>query len=117
MGLIGCILAIIGFIVILGPALWPLITSCISSVFVTGLLVLAAPFIWIIDYFCERQQKRIKIQIDKAIENSADKGRIYFLNMQYEEAKERQEKLIRFTCTTIALTIFVLIFVKFIMSV
>ena len=112
MGLIGCILAIIGFIVILGPVLWPLITSCISSVFVTGLMVLAAPFIWIIDYFCKRQQKRIQIQIDKAIEEGADKGRLYFLNMQYEEAEERQEKL-----TTIALTVFTIIFIKVIMSI
>ena len=109
MGLIGCILAIMGFIVILGPVLVPLITSCMSSVFVTGLLVLAAPFIWIIDYFCKRQQRRIKIRIDKAMEEGADKGRIYFLNMQYEEAEERQEKLVNFTCTTIALTVFIII--------
>ena len=115
MGLIGCILAIIGFIVILGPVLWPLITSCISSVFVTGLMVLAAPFIWIIDYLCKRQQKRI--QIDKAIEEGADKGRLYFLNMQYEEAEERQEKLINFTVTTIASTVFTIIFIKVIMSI
>ena len=117
MGLIGCILAIIGFIVILGPVLWPLITSCISSVFVTGLIVLTAPFIWIIDYFCKRQQRRIKIKIDKAIEEGADKGRLYFLNMQYEEAEERQEKLINFTCTAIALTVFTIIFIKVIMSI
>ena len=57
------------------------------------------------------------MQIDKAIEDGADQGRLYALNMQYKEAEERQERLIRFTCTTIALTIFVLIFVKFIMSV
>lgn len=117
MGLIGSILVIIGFIVIIGPALWPLITSCISSVFVTGLIVLAAPFIWIIDYFCERQQKKIMIQINKATEEGADKGRIYFLNMQYKEAEERQEKLVKFTCTTIALTCFILIFFRFIMSI
>ena len=117
MGLIGCILAIIGFIVILGPVLWTLITSCISSVFVTGLMVLAAPFIWIIDYFCKRQQKRIQIQIDKAIEEGADKCRLYFLNMQYEEAEERQEKLINFTVTTIALTVFTIIFIKVIMTI
>ena len=117
MGLIGCILAIIGFIVILGPVLWPLITSCISSVFVTGLMVLAAPLIWIIDYFCKRQQKRIQIKIDKAIDEGADKGRLYFLNMQYEEAEERQEKLINFTCTAIALTVFIIIFIKVIMTI
>ena len=117
MGLIGCILAIIGFIVILVPVLWPLITSCISSVFVTGLMVLAAPFIWIIDYFCKRQQKRIQIKIDKAIDEGADKGRLYFLNMQYEEAEERQEKLINFTCTAIALTVFIIIFIKVIMTI
>ena len=117
MGLIGCILAIIGFIVILGPALWPLITSCFSGVFVTALLVLAAPFIWIIDYFCKRQQKRIQIKIDKAIEEGADKGRLYFLNMQYEEVEERQEKLINFTCTAIALTVFIIIFIKVIMTI
>ena len=117
MGLIGCILAIIGFIVILGPVLWPLITSCMSSVFVAGLLVLAAPFIWIVDYFCKRQQRRIKISIDKAIEEGGDKGRIYFLNMQYEEAVERQEKLVNFTCTTIALTVFIIIFIKVIMTI
>ena len=117
MELIFSLIAIIGFIVILGPGLWPLITSCFSGVFVTALLVLAAPFIWIIDYFCKRQQKRIQIKIDKAIDEGADKGRLYFLNMQYEEAKERQEKLINFTCTAIALTVFIIIFIKVIMTI
>ena len=108
---------LIVFVVVAGPALWSLATTYITGAIATGLVVLTAPVMWIILYFCDRQQKRIQMQIDKAIEDGADQGRLYFLNMQYEEAKERQERLIRFTCTTIALTIFVLIFVKFIMSV
>lgn len=105
------------FVVVAGPALWSLATTYITGAIAAGLVVLTAPVMWIILYFCERQQKRIQMQIDKAIEDGADQGRLYALNMQYKEAEERQEKLIRFTCTTIALTIFVLIFVKFIMSV
>ena len=105
------------FVVVAGPALWSLATTYITGAIAAGLVVLTAPVMWIILYFCERQQKRIQMQIDKAIEDGADQGRLYALNMQYKEAEERQERLIRFTCTTIALTIFVLIFVKFIMSV
>lgn len=108
---------LIVFVVVAGPALWSLATTYITAAIAAGLVVLTAPVMWIILYFCERQQKRIQMQIDKAIEDGADQGRLYALNMQYKEAEERQERLIRFTCTTIALTIFVLIFVKFIMSV
>lgn len=108
---------LIVFVVVAGPALWSLATTYITGAIAAGLVVLTAPVMWIILYFCERQQKRIQMQIDKAIEDGADQGRLYALNMQYKEAEERQERLIRFTCTTIALTIFVLIFVKFIMSV
>lgn len=108
---------LIVFVVVAGPALWSLATTYITGAIAAGLVVLSAPVMWIILYFCERQQKRIQMQIDKAIEDGADQGRLYALNMQYKEAEERQERLIRFTCTTIALTIFVLIFVKFIMSV
>ena len=108
---------LIVFVVVAGPALWSLATTYITGAIAAGLVVLTAPVMWIILYFCERQQKRIQLQIDKAIEDGADQGRLYALNMQYKEAEERQERLIRFTCTTIALTIFVLIFVKFIMSV
>lgn len=105
------------FVVVAGPALWSLATTYITGAIAAGLVVLTAPVMWIILYFCERQQKRIQLQIDKAIKDGDDQGRLYALNMQYKEAEERQERLIRFTCTTIALTIFVLIFVKFIMSV
>ena len=117
MQLIHGLIMLIVFVVVAGPALWSLATTYITGAIVAGLVVLTAPVMWIILYFCERQQKRIQMQIDKAIEDGADQGRLYALNMQYKEAEERQERLIRFTCTTIALTIFVLIFVKFIMSV
>lgn len=117
MQLIHGLIMLIVFVVVAGPALWSLATTYITAAIAAGLVVLTAPVMWIILYFCERQQKRIQMQIDKAIEDGADQGRLYALNMQYKEAEERQERLIRFTCTTIALTIFVLIFVKFIMSV
>lgn len=117
MQLIHGLIMLIVFVVVAGPALWSLATTYITGAIAAGLVVLTAPVMWIILYFCERQQKRIQMQIDKAIEDGADQGRLYALNMQYKEAEERQERLIRFTCTTIALTIFVLIFVKFIMSV
>ena len=117
MQLIYGLIMLIVFVVVAGPALWSLATTYITGAIAAGLVVLTAPVMWIILYFCERQQKRIQMQIDKAIEDGADQGRLYALNMQYKEAEERQERLIRFTCTTIALTIFVLIFVKFIMSV
>lgn len=117
MQLIHGLIMLIVFVVVAGPALWSLATTYITGAIAAGLVVLTAPVMWIILYFCERQQKRIQMQIDKAIEDGADQGRLYALNMQYKEAEERQERLIRFTCTTIALTIFVLIFVKFIISV
>ena len=117
MQLIHGLIMLIVFVVVAGPALWSLATTYITGAIAAGLVVLTAPVMWIILYFCDRQQKRIQMQIDKAIEDGADQGRLYALNMQYKEAEERQERLIRFTCTTIALTIFVLIFVKFIMSV
>ena len=117
MQLIHGLIMLIVFVVVAGPALWSLATTYITAAIAAGLVVLTAPVMWIILYFCERQQTRIQMQIDKAIEDGADQGRLYALNMQYKEAEERQERLIRFTCTTIALTIFVLIFVKFIMSV
>ena len=117
MQLIHGLIMLIVFVVVAGPALWSLATTYITGAIAAGLVVLTAPVMWIILYFCERQQKMIQMQIDKAIEDGADQGRLYALNMQYKEAEERQERLIRFTCTTIALTIFVLMFLKFIMSV
>lgn len=117
MQLIHGLIMLIVFVVVAGPALWSLATTYITGAIAAGLVVLTAPVMWIILYFCERQQKRIQLQIDKAIEDGADQGRLYALNMQYKEAEERQEKLTKFTCTTVALTVFTLISVRIALSI
>ena len=117
MQLIHGLIMLIVFIVVAGPALWSLAITYVAGAFAAGLIVLTAPLMWIILYFCERQQNKIQAQIEKATEEGADKGRIYILNMRYKEAEERQEKLINFTCTAIALTVFIIIFIKVIMTI
>ena len=86
MQLIHGLIMLIVFVVVAGPTLWSLATTYITGAIAAGLVVLTAPVMWIILYFCERQQKRIQLQIDKAIEDGADQGRLYALNMQYKEA-------------------------------
>ena len=106
MQLIHGLIMLIVFIVVAGPALWSLAIIYVAGAFAAGLIVLTAPLMWIILYFCERQQNKIQAQIEKATEEGAYKGRIYILNMRYKEAEERQEKLTNITCTTVALTAF-----------
>ena len=111
------LLLFIFFIVAFGPILISWASTCITAAITTCLIVISAPFMWVILYFCERQQKRIQLQLDKAIEEGADKGRIYFLNMQYKEAEEREERLTKFTCSTLVLTLFTIVGVWIVMSI